>query len=243
MNATHAQPRAGSSTRTIRIFAKAAGAITIAFVAFMALVHTKQGRKLLAPIYGAKCPIGSSSPEDIEAARSGAARTMVGDKPAPARPVFGFALEKTTPAEVLAWAKAKSLACTEERESTFIKCTNVPADAVTPALDGPAISELAFVFEPKKKTLVNAAAYFNDLSPEVGAARGKATALYLKAAVGVPERELGSFDGAYLRAEVFRQAQVAYRFSDYVVTVSATQLRPGQVVVKEHYMAGVIETK
>lgn len=228
--------RALPSRIRLRTLAKAATAMTIAFAAFMILVHVPAGRRLLAPIFGVKCPVGGSlTAEQAEAARMAAARQTAGSGVAPVRPALGFELEKTTPDDVRAWAAKSGVTCTDERQGALLKCQQVPAGAVSPALAGPALSEVVLAFEPAHMTLVNVTAYISDVSEDVGAARAAAVRDALKKALG-QGTETGELTADGLVKT--RAASVSYRYENYQADVSATQLETRRVMVREHYMAG-----
>ncbi|MFO0674715.1 MAG: hypothetical protein U0235_34720 [Polyangiaceae bacterium] len=214
---------------------KAAAAITLAFAAFMLLVHLPAGRRLLAPFYAAKCPVTHITAAEAEAARVNAVKQTAGTGTAPERPALGFTLDKTTASEVKAWAARASVSCTDEREGALIKCTKVPTSALPRAVDGPPLSEVVFMFEPRGMTLVNLTAYLADAPETVAATRLRAVRDALRASLG-PGTEVGELDAAYFNEDA-RTATVGYRFADYHADVTATRLRPGQVMVREHYLS------
>lgn len=214
---------------------KAAAAITIAFAAFMLLVHLPAGRRLLAPFYAAKCPVTHLTAAEAEAARVAAVKATPGTGTAPARPALGFVLDKTTAAEVKTWAASAKLSCTDEREGSLVKCTAVPPSALPEGVPGPPLSEVVFMFEPRGMTLVNLTAYLADAPETVAATRLRAVRDALRAKLG-PGTEVGEMEAAYL-SEDARTATVGYRFADYQADVTATRLRPGQVMVREHYLS------
>lgn len=231
-------PKAFSSKA--KTVAKAAGAITVAFVAFMLLVHSASGRRLLAPFYAAKCPVGGQvTGEQVEASRLEGAKLMLGTELAPARPALGFELDKTRPEDVRAWAQKHSVACAEERGGALFRCTRVKPSALTPAIDGPELSEVLFAFEPKAMTLVSVTAYHESVSEDVAAARGSAVAASLEKSLGAPHKAGGRFEAAYLAEAALRTATVGYAYRDYVGGVSATKLRPGTTMLREQYMTGM----
>lgn len=220
--------------RQFGIVWKAAAAITIAFAAFMILVHMKTGRRLLG--FSEKCPFIASS-ADIEAARLEAVRATAGTTLAPSRPALGFELERSKPADVKAWAARAGATCTEQREGTLLKCLDVPSAAMPPGLPGPNVSEVVFAFEPTGMTLVNIAAYLIDAREDVASARLRGLRDHLRGVLGAGQ-ELGEFDDAYLAGGDGRMATVTYRFSNYQVDLSAMRQRAGQVILREHYIAG-----
>src|SRR4029078_1488789 len=126
----------------VRTLMKAAGAITAAFAAFMVLVHLPAGRRLLAPFYGAKCPVGGGgTPESVENARVQAVKQIGGEGIASARPALGVQLEKSRAGDIHAWGGAEGGACKDERHGALIRCTTVAPNALVPALEGPPLTE------------------------------------------------------------------------------------------------------
>lgn len=223
----------------LRFLAKAAGAITIAFVAFSVLVHIPAGRKLLAPLFGESCPFpaGQVSASDVEAARVSAVRATSGTMPAPSRWALGFELNRSRPADIQAWAARVGATCKDSREGALIKCLDVPSTAVPPGLPGPVVNEVVFAFEPKGMTLVNLTTYVHNAPEAVAALRMKGLRDHLRKVLG-PGEERGEFDEGYLSRGDMQTLVVTYRFADYQADLTASRMRPGQVIVREHYVAG-----
>lgn len=226
-----------SRPRRVAVFvAKAAAAIFVAFVALGVLAHIPAGRRLMLRM-GAACPV-MASPTDTEAARQQAVRALAGDTPAPAKPALGFELGKSKPADVKAWAAKANVRCEERREGTLLRCENVPAAAIATTPAGPDYTDITFAFEPAGLTLVNLTTSVFDTAIDAGVTRLKALREQLRTSLG-PGVEFGEFDPAYFAGEHITNAAVTYRFSDYFAEVQATRLRPGRVMVREHYMAGL----
>lgn len=210
-------------------------------VAALAVLHSAPGR-LLVPAFArseaaAGCPLGfgrGASPEARAAARARHVGTSTGA--ARARPALGFSLDRTTRADVLAWARGQGVRCGPSRGLGDLECAGVagralPAPATGPEGEAP-LDALWLEFDSGDRLVMVSALR---KPPTAAAAHDVFTALTTRLA-----REAGpaaSFDGrtsAELAAGPLRQASAVFRFRDYYATVRATNL--GQVfVVTEEY--------
>jgi hypothetical protein len=190
-------------------------------------------RPLLAWI-GVGCP-GRASPEAVEAARLDSARAARGVTPSPARPALGFALDVSTRTDVDAWAAERKLTCKESQRGTVLRCSAVPAAEL--GHGGSDVDDLSFLFEPATMRLVTVTALRNQLDAPSAAAAMNGVADALARSLGEGKRR-GEATAPYLSAGPLRTAVVEYRFSDYIASVSATNLG-GRVAVREHYMSAV----
>lgn len=206
----------------------------VALTALMGVLHMPFARPALALI-GFGCPIKMATPEEIEAARMGAARAARGDAPAVERPALGFALDSMSRADVQAWASSHQVECAELQKGTVLRCAEVPAAAL--GSTGPAINDLTFKFEPKALKLVTVTTLRNQLdAPSAATAMNTITA-ELREKLG-EGRLVGTPTAQYLASGPMRTALMEYRFSNYIANVSATNL--GQrVAVREHYMSAI----
>ena len=195
-------------------------------------LHTKAGRPLLARL-GVGCPM-KASPEAVEAARLGSARTQRGTEAAASRPALGFALDSMTLRDVKAWAEQKHVPCDELRVG-LMRCTDVPAVAV--GSSGPAIHQLDFGFAPATERLVNVSAWRNGMTGAVAAAQLTAVVDKMREQLGAPTREAGSRTAGYLASGAMHTATVEYRFKDYIADVSATNIPGHGLLMREHYMS------
>jgi hypothetical protein len=202
-----------------------------ALTVLIGALHLPAARPLLA-LAGAVCPVGGASAREVEEARQLALRSIRGSDAAPARPAFGFALERTTEADVRAWASANRVACESSREATLLVCTAIPAAALPDGIA--AVDELAFGFRLRDHRLVNVSALTSGVAEPAAARSLEHTAAALEAALGrASSRRLppASWDG--------RPAFVRYRFADYVADVSAMRLPGRGIVMREQYMSAV----
>jgi len=209
-------------------------ASTLAFLtAVIGALHLRAARPLLAKL-GVKCPIEATG-ADVERARLKSARSARGTETATSRPALGFALDTMTLADVHAWADKNHVECDESRQSTLLKCTNVPGSAV--GNTGSTISELDFGFTPKDARLVNLSAWHNGMSSAAAAAEMNAVVASLEKQLGAPLEQKGDRSASYLAAAPMRTAVVQYRFSDYIADVSATNIPGSGLIMREHYMS------
>ncbi len=176
---------------------------------------------LLARVGG--CPVGgkSASPEELEAFRQKNAGVLKGTSRALARPAFGFTLDTSTKADVVAWGDRTHAECTEEMNGAALRCESA-AD----------VEDAFFRFDPRG-VLVGV-----DL---IHPATDGATALRivdqvaakLEKEAGAPTAVRGTRTPEFLDAQ-FRQAALEFHFTDYAADVTATNLGAG-VVVREQY--------
>jgi hypothetical protein len=211
--------------------------VALGLVGFMGALHLPFLRPVALPLMvalGYECPV-AATPDEVEAARKGSARAARGDTPSPARPALGFRLDEMARAEVEAWVERHSLSCKASQKGALLTCEGVPAAAL--GRDGAPIDDLSFRFEPRGERLVTVTALRNRLDADTAAATLGALKAGLAAELGAG-KEHGEATASYLAAGPMRTALVEYRFSDYIASVSATNL--GQrVAVREHYMSAV----
>lgn len=197
------------------------------------LMHTKAARPLLARL-GVKCPVQGSA-ADVEAARMRSARAERGAEAAASRPALGFALDTMTLADVKAWADKKQISCEESRQSSLLRCKDVPEAALGGA--GLTIAKLDFGFAPSTKHLVNISAWRSGLSSAAAANQMNAVVASMQEQLGAPTTEKGDRSAAYLASAPMSTAVVEYRFADYSADVTATNIPGAGLLLREHYMS------
>jgi hypothetical protein len=206
-------------TMKMRLLASLAG-IAAAFIGLAALLHTPFGRPLLRRL-GVACPATKVSPGQVEAVRLRAVAALRGERPSPARPALGQALDLSRPAEVAAWARVRGLACVESmRPVRAVKCT------------GPGSDQIAFAFAPDGR-LVSVDRLRGALNASEASRLFGQVADDLAAALG-PGQVAGDATPDYLASGSMHSARLAYRFSDYLATVTAMNVA-GRVVLHEQY--------
>lgn len=209
----------------VRRWLAAVAATAALGVAAIASLHAPWARPLLRRVGG--CPAARVTPEQVEAAQRRAWRNVRGSGAAPARPALGFALYRTTLAEVEAWARARGLACEAARAGALYRCSAVPASAIALGASG-TYDDVAFGFRLSDRRLVNLTTLRTGLAPEDAAARMQAITGALRQALGGPaESAAGGAGPAY----------VAYRFADYAADVTSMRLPGRGNALREHYMA------
>jgi hypothetical protein len=204
-------------------------AIAVAGLGLIALLHLPFARPLLARVAG--CPFDRVTPRQVELARESALRRLRGTGVAPARPALGFTLDRTTLGDVREWARREGVRCEESRQSTLVKCDNVPASVLAPGAAG-SFDEVAFGFRIADRQLMNITTLCGGLDASAAAARLSETATRL-------ERELGAPAAKRLPAgwTAAGPAFISYRFRDYLAEASAMRVPSHGVVVREHYVS------
>jgi hypothetical protein len=236
-------PRALTRRRRLVRWGLGTGGGLLILTAAIGLLHTPWARPLLARIGG--CPVSRVSAAQADALRlRGLARTLTGSRPAPLRPALGFALDRTTAADVTRWAATARVACRPKHIGLLtLHCAGVPRAAL-PTRDRPAgavtaelpatIEDLAFTFSPTGR-LVSVDAFTRSVpAGEARAAYAAATA-DLGAALGAPTDEAGG--AAPESLALFAGARRRYRFSDYAAILSLSRL-PSGLAVREQYLSG-----
>ncbi len=200
-------------------------------------LHTAAGRVVYAKLFGARCPVGRASAQDVERGRIQVARAVRGSTRAAERPALGFELDRSTRADVDAWAARNRVECRERRERTLLLCTTVSARAVS--REGASFDEVTFAFTPSTLRLVNLTAVRYRLSPEEAVRHVSALEATMRAKVGEPSRRAGELDAAHLSSNAYATSAMYYAFSDYVADVTATNIPTQGVLVREHFMSAV----
>jgi hypothetical protein len=209
------------------------GILVATFVAVGGILHLPFARGLLMKAGG--CPmVAEPSPEVMDKAHQGALAKERGTEMAPARPAFGFALEKTTRTDVLAWAERARVHCQRERAG-ILGCSAVPASAVgAPEVQGP-ITTLSFGFNAQEQ-LVDVSSMRMHLSPRAGLAAVTDITTSLNKQLGAPHKHLGEFDLEHLsQKSVAGLSNITYRFHDYAVDIVTMTFDSDGLVLREHY--------
>ena len=113
--------------RTLLLGAAAAAATLAAAVGGIGVLHLPAARPALLWVSGGGCPIGEPLDRTaLDAARARSLAPLAGQAPSPSRPGLGFALTRSTRAELVAWAHAEGIACEPAGEARLV-CTDAPA--------------------------------------------------------------------------------------------------------------------
>jgi hypothetical protein len=213
-------------TRTKHLL-RVAGALA-AVIGAVGVLHMPFAHTLLMRAGG--CPVGRASLAEIEPARNAAILAARGTSPAPARPALGFELDRTTRANVVAWAERFHVSCDNAREG-LVRCKDVPASALgLPDRDGP-VGELHLGFDTRGN-LVDVSTMRTHLA--IGRVRDIASKLDTE--VGGPDQQSGDFDPTALAASGAASLSSArYRYRDYFADVIAMRFATDGLVLREHF--------
>lgn len=213
------------------------GASAVVLTGAMGLLHTSLGKPLLMKVGG--CPAANAPPAGVEEQRKDAIRTTRGTDPAPKRIALGFTLDKTTFAEVEAWAKSHHVVCKAQREDTLYSCENIPSDALPTTMAHTKLDELEFSFRVKDKTLMAVSTWRWHMAEDVAARDFEKVAGTLKKDLGEPAKNEGNQKN--LGREPFAGAVVEYAFKDYLCSISGINLPNKGITMHESYVTGVVD--
>ncbi|HEY4393600.1 MAG TPA: hypothetical protein VGP64_06040 [Polyangia bacterium] len=211
------------------------GAVTLGaalgLVGVMGFLHTPYGRPLMRRL-GMACPATRVSPAQVEAVRLRAVATLRGDRPSPARPALGQSLDVSRATDVMGWGRARGLGCVEAtRPLHAITCAGA-ADPTARDPKAPPVDQLVFAFAPDGR-LVSVDRLRSRLTPVEATRLFGEAADQLLAALG-PGQVVGDASPDYLASGSMHGARLAYRFVDYLATVTAMNVG-GRIVMHELY--------
>lgn len=206
-----------------------AAAVGMPLLAFAVLGHTRAGRALLG---AEKCPWGQGAPsaERLEEFRVKNAAALKSTAKAAARPAFGFVLDQTTRAEVIAWGQSTGSTCGEELKGAALRCE--AAGRPSGADDAP-VRDAFFRFDPRG-VLVGVDLMRDGTNGEKAAAVLTTITAQIAREAGPPSTVQGTASSAHL-AGYLNRAGSEFRFANYAADVSATNLGEQGVVVREQY--------
>jgi hypothetical protein len=215
-------------------------AVALLFVGIMGFLHTAAGRPLLAAL-GVGCPGKNVSPSEVEAMRQRGLTALRGTERAASRPAFGLVLDESREFQVVAWAAARGLTCTQaERPTRRLSCQDVPSSALQPTVPGGtavAFDEVNFTFFPDGR-LLGVETLRRKLTADAAARLFGEITARLNAQVGRPTERTGDASAAYLNGGAAHTAFARYRYADYLATVTAMNL-VGRVALREQYQSAV----
>jgi hypothetical protein len=205
--------------------------VGVPLLAASVALHTPAGRSLLG---ASACPWGKGAPSaaKLEELRVKSAATLKnGSVRATARPAFGFVLDQSTRAEVLAWAKRASATCTEEIGGAALRCEL--ADKNITEESGVSVRDAFFRFDPRG-VVVGIDLMRDGTDGDKAALVLTTISERIAHAAGPPTTVRGTADSAHLGGYLDRVA-TEFRFADYAADVSATNLGERGVVIREQY--------
>jgi hypothetical protein len=213
-------------------------AIVVFLIAAIGVLHTPVGRPLLAKL-GVGCPITKATPEQIDHARTIPAAAYLGKARAPARPALGFTFERTTLADVEAWAKRNDIDCEKlNGNETLRSCKDVPAWALGEPEGFVRAEEVDFEFRAAR-TLAVVTVLRRGLPVPLANAMAGAVSQRLRGALGAPPKIAGENTAAHFAKGPLQAFQEEYEFGDYGATLTETRLGDTGVLLREHYFSPV----
>jgi hypothetical protein len=229
------------STPVIRRSMRIGLATSLALLAVIGVMHTKVGRPLMGAVFGQSCPLDKVTPAQVEAGRQRGLERLRGNALAPSRPALGFLLDQTTEEQAVAWAEARHLHCAMTKKGMHrFQCDDVPASALGDA--GAAdVNQLTLAFNPAGK-LVAIDTWRAQLDAPEAASNLQHIRERLSHALGTPKTSLGESTPDYLGSGYLHTASAQYRFSDYLASVTATNLGQAKgIAVREQYQSALRE--
>lgn len=220
-------PHAQRGKRGKRVWWAALATAAAAFGVTGAL-HVPSVRALFGA--SSECPWGGKPPsaEEIEAQRVRAAVTLKGAGKAPARPAFGFELDRSTRDDVLAWARSGGHTCRDELGGAALRCEGVSRG------DSVVVRDAFFKFDPRG-LLVGVDLMHQGTNAEQAAALLGDVTKAVTASAGAPSAVRGAASPAHLGAGYLSHAATEFRFADYAVDITATNMGEEGVVVRRQY--------
>ncbi len=188
---------------------------------------------------GGICPIMRGTPEQIDRAHAVGATAIraSASTAAPIRPALGFTLDRSTRADLDAWAKRNDVSCKSiAGNETLRRCTDIPASAVGEPEELGALEEATFEFKSSGQ-LVNVQTLRRHLSGAQAALTAGALEQAAAAGLGAPSTSAGAPTAGHLSSGQLATFVATHVFTDYRATISATNLAPTGVMVREEYLS------
>jgi hypothetical protein len=213
--------------------------IATAACGIVAALHLPCGRSLLAATGG--CPVGKDgkpvSAERLEEFRVQAAKASLkgqGRAAAAARPAYGFTLDQSTKADVVAWATASAYDCKEELGGAALRCEGVgQREAAKPG----GVRDAYFRFDraDSRGTIVGIDLMHEGATPERAAELLASLSAAVAREAGPPTAVRGEASAAHLGQGDMSRAATEFRFADYAADISATNFGDQGIVVRQQY--------
>lgn len=241
MPAGHSSPggKPARRRRWFRVSAIAAGSLA-GLTALIGVLHLPFAAPLLRTIMpGSVCPIMRGTPAQVDRAHAIGATAIrsAATSPAPARMALGFELDRTTKVDLVRWAEQHDISCAAIAGNEMLqRCESVPAAALGEPAELGALEEATFEFKSTGE-LVNVQTMRRRLAFVEGARAAAELERRVSAAVGAPSSLGGEATAAHLSRGQLSTFVAVHRFTDYRATVSATNLAPTGVMVREEYLS------
>jgi len=236
----HSSPSVEPSSRLRRVAVRGAAAVVL-LTGLVGVLHMPFAAPFLARVFPSVCPIKHGTPAQIDRAHalSGAAIRGSATSVAPARPALGFELDKSTHADLEAWAAKNHLSCASiSGNENLQKCTKVPAAAVGQPESLGALEEVSFEFQSTGQ-LVNVQTLRRHLSAPQAAAAVSALEQSASSTLGEPTTVGGEPTAEHLSRGMLSSYVAVHHFTDYRATVSATNLASTGIMVREEYISSM----
>ncbi|GAC1352284.1 MAG: hypothetical protein NVS3B20_14860 [Polyangiales bacterium] len=226
--------------KRMKIALATAVAIPALGVGLIGFGHTQAGRPILS-LLGIRmgCPVGYDrkvTAAEIDAYRAKSVKTLSGQGEAHDRTALGFELGKTTRADVSAWAKGAGAGCSTLDSDTALRCKGLPGSSFVGVTRAEPIDDLFFRFDGGGR-LVALDATRMGVAPEEAASFLDAEGGKLRERLGPPTQPLGDHTAAFLASGPMLRSGLEYRFANYAVDLSATNVGGRGILVREQYRA------
>ena len=210
------------------------GASLVAFVTLAGAAHTDAGRSLMRWLPGG-CPLdrGPMTAEQLDRSRRAVLTEYRAERSAERLSVLGFDLERSTRAEVRAWARKVASTC-EPRGVAQWRCTEPPSR------HGSTVR--TFTFDQHER-LVALDTSIHTRDPTQAVRHLEQRSNQLTAGHGAPTSARGRPTEEYLRRGPLRHIGYEYRFSNLRTTLTATNLGHDQFVVRETWQSVLASTR
>jgi hypothetical protein len=231
-------PKARRRRRGLRL-ALGTGGLALLLTSLIGVLHLPFAAPIAARIFPSACPVRRGTPEQIDRAHAlgTAALRSAGTSRAPVRPALVFRLDETRRSDVESWAGRHGISCDSiGGNGNLQRCSKVPAPAVGQADDLGMLEEVTFEFQTSGE-LVNLQTLRRRLSPVHAARAVGSLAARAAAALGPPSSSGGEPTAAHLSRGFLASYVAVHAFADYRATVSATNLAPTGIMVREEYFS------
>lgn len=239
LGAAATKPARPRSRRLARVGA-GVGAGALVLTGLVGVLHLPFAAPLLRMIrIGAVCPLTRGTPEQIDRAHAigGAAIRASATASAPARPALGFTLDRSTRADLDAWATRHGLSCSSiGGNANLRRCTDVPASALGEPDSLGVIEEVAFELRSTGE-LVNVETLRRGLTEAQAAMVTADRERTAASTLGEPANVGGEATAAHLGHGYLSSFVAEHVFTDYRATVSATNMGKTGVMVREQYLS------
>lgn len=210
------------------------------FTGVVGVLHLPAAAPLLRMLSPASvCPVVRGTPAQVDRAHTigAAAIRSSASAPAPSRPALVFRLDETRISDLDGWAAGNAVTCKSiAGNETLQRCKAVPAAAVGEPETLGELEEVTFEFRSTGE-LVNVQTLRRHLTPEQAASAAESLERNAASALGVPTKSAGEPTVAHLSRGLLSTYVAVHTFEDYRATVSATNLNPTGLMVREEYLS------